>query len=204
LDEINANPDALHALLERQNYRLAFWRTAGRDLGYRRFFDINSLIGLRMEDRTVFDDTHLLVRRWLAEGLIDGVRVDHIDGLREPRQYLERLRQVSPAAWIVVEKILQSGEHLPDWPVAGTTGYDFLNRAGGLLIDPAGEVPLTNYYAEFTGDSIDFAALSREKKTSCCAGHWAATSPGSPRCSSKSANISAIIATTPGMICMKR
>src|SRR5216684_8921222 len=69
LDEINANPDALHALLERQNYRLAFWRTAGRDLGYRRFFDINSLIGLRMEDRTVFDDTHLLVRRWLAEGL---------------------------------------------------------------------------------------------------------------------------------------
>ena len=164
LDEVNADPDALHTLLERQNYRLAFWRTAGRDLGYRRFFDINSLIGLRMEDRAVFDDTHLLVLRWLAEGVIDGVRVDHIDGLRAPRQYLERLRQAAPDAWIVVEKILEPRERLPPWPVAGTTGYDFLNRAGGLLVDPAAEPPLTSFYAEFTGDPTDFAALAVEKK----------------------------------------
>jgi (1->4)-alpha-D-glucan 1-alpha-D-glucosylmutase len=164
LAELNANPDALHALLERQNYRLAFWRTAGRDLGYRRFFDINSLIGLRMEDRVVFDDTHLLVLRWLAEGAVDGVRVDHIDGLRAPRPYLERLRDTSRDTWIVVEKILEPGERLPDWPIAGTTGYDFLNRAGGLLVDPAAEVPLTSFYAEFTADPVDFAALAVEKK----------------------------------------
>jgi (1->4)-alpha-D-glucan 1-alpha-D-glucosylmutase len=164
IDELNANPDALHALLERQNYRLAFWRTAGRDLGYRRFFDINSLIGLRMEDPAVFNDTHRLVLRWLTEGIIDGVRVDHIDGLRAPRQYLERLRRASPAAWIVVEKILEPGERLPPWPVAGTTGYDFLNRAGGLLVDPVAEGSLTNFYAEFTGDPLDLKELIREKK----------------------------------------
>ncbi|HLW71058.1 MAG TPA: malto-oligosyltrehalose synthase [Candidatus Binataceae bacterium] len=165
IGEINANPDLLHTLLERQNYRLAFWRTAGRDLGYRRFFDINSLIGLRMEERAVFDDTHLLVLRWLAEGSVDGVRIDHIDGLRAPRQYLERIREASQNAWIVVEKILAHKERLPAaWPVAGTTGYDFLNRSGGLFVDAAGETPLTEFYAEFTRDPVDFAALAREKK----------------------------------------
>jgi (1->4)-alpha-D-glucan 1-alpha-D-glucosylmutase len=163
--EINEDRAALHALLERQNYRLAFWRAAGRDLGYRRFFDINTLAGMRMEDPRVFADTHKLVLQWLADGVLDGVRIDHIDGLRDPENYLRRLRAHAPGAWIVVEKILESGEPLrASWPIAGTTGYDFLNLAGGLFIDPAGEEPLTRLYAGFTGEAADFDALAREKK----------------------------------------
>jgi (1->4)-alpha-D-glucan 1-alpha-D-glucosylmutase len=163
--EINAQPDSLHATLERQNFRLAYWRAASRDLGYRRFFDINTLVGLRMEDRNVFADTHFLVLRWLADATLDGVRIDHIDGLRDPEQYLQWLHQAQPNAWILVEKILESGESLREsWPIAGTTGYDFLNMAGGLLIDPAGERPLTRFYTEFTSEPTDFAQIVLEKK----------------------------------------
>ena len=165
ISELNANPDALHTLLERQNYRLAFWRAAARDLGYRRFFDINTLVALRMEDEQVFTDTHALVLRWLGEGVLDGVRIDHPDGLRDPEAYCQRLHRAAPRAWIVVEKILEPAERLRDaWPVAGTTGYDFLNRVGGLFVDPAGEQPLTELYAEFTGESVDYPALVRAKK----------------------------------------
>jgi (1->4)-alpha-D-glucan 1-alpha-D-glucosylmutase len=163
--EVNANPDGLHALLERQNYRLAFWRAAARDLGYRRFFDINTLVALRMEDEQVFVDTHALVLRWLDEGVLDGVRIDHPDGLRDPKAYCQRLHRAAPQAWIVVEKILEPGERLrASWPVAGTTGYDFLNRVGGLFVNPAGEQPLTDLYAEFTGESVDYPELVRAKK----------------------------------------
>lgn len=163
--EINRDRAALHTLLERQNYRLAFWRAAARDLGYRRFFDINTLAGMRMEDLMVFADTHSLVLRWLADGVLDGVRIDHIDGLRDPESYLRRLHSRAPEAWIVIEKILEPGEPpRPSWPIGGTTGYDFLNRAGGLFIDPAGEEPLTRLYAEFTGETADFGAVAREKK----------------------------------------
>ena len=163
--EFNADHDLLHAMLERQNYRLAFWRAAGRDLGYRRFFDINSLIGLRMENDEVFADTHSLVIRWLLEGVLDGVRIDHIDGLRDPAAYLQRLSRAAPQAWIVVEKILQDGERLREsWPIAGTTGYDFVNRATGVSIDPAGEQPLSALYAEFTGQSADFPAIAQASK----------------------------------------
>jgi (1->4)-alpha-D-glucan 1-alpha-D-glucosylmutase len=163
--ELNADPDALDALLERQNYRLAFWRAAARDLGYRRFFDINTLVALRMENEAVFADTHALVLRWLAEGVLDGVRIDHPDGLRDPETYCQRLHRAAPQAWIVLEKILEPGEHLrQSWPVAGTTGYDFLHRVGGLFIDPAGESPLTEFYADFTGEPVDYRALMRDKK----------------------------------------
>jgi (1->4)-alpha-D-glucan 1-alpha-D-glucosylmutase len=163
--EVNADPDALDELLQRQNYRPAFWRTAGQELDYRRFFDVHTLIGLRMEDERVFADTHALVLRWLKTGVIDGVRIDHPDGLRDSEEYFERLRDEAPEAWIVVEKILEPGEPLREsWPVEGTTGYDFLNRAGGLLIDLAGEEPLTALYAELTGESTDWPALVREKK----------------------------------------
>jgi (1->4)-alpha-D-glucan 1-alpha-D-glucosylmutase len=165
IKEINAQPESLHALLERQNYRLAYWRAASQDLGYRRFFDINTLVGLRMEDKHVFDDTHFLVLRWLADGTLDGVRIDHIDGLRDPEQYLQWLHQAQPDAWIVAEKILEPGESLRDsWPIAGTTGYDFMNVVGGLLIDSAGERPLTRFYSEFTGESADFHLIAIEKK----------------------------------------
>src|SRR5215469_10192339 len=163
--EFNADHDLLHAMLERQNYRLAFWRAAGRDLGYRRFFDISNLIGLRMENEQVFNDTHSLVLRWLLEGVLDGVRIDHIDGLRDPHAYLQRLSSAAPKAWIAVEKILQAGERLREsWPVAGTTGYDFLNRVGGLFVDSAGEAALTRLYVEFTGQATDYLTLARNCK----------------------------------------
>jgi (1->4)-alpha-D-glucan 1-alpha-D-glucosylmutase len=163
--EVNASADSLDALLERQNFRLAHWRAAARDLGYRRFFDINGLVGLRIEHEHVFRDTHRLVLGWLADGTLDGLRIDHPDGLRDPEAYLKRLRSDGADAWIIVEKILEPGESLRDsWPVDGTTGYDFLNRVSGLFVDPAGEKVLTEFYAEFTGESTDWPEVARAKK----------------------------------------
>jgi (1->4)-alpha-D-glucan 1-alpha-D-glucosylmutase len=149
---INADFDVLDMLLERQNYRLSFWRTATRELDYRRFFDIHTLVGLRMEDEAVFADTHRLVLGWLAEGVIDGLRIDHPDGLLDPEGYLRRLAEAAPpGTWVVVEKILEPGERLPGtWPTAGTTGYDYCFRVGALLVDPAGEEPITAAYSAFT------------------------------------------------------
>ena len=121
---INADADRLDRLLTEQHYRLASWRAGLSDLRYRRFFDVNDLIGLRVEDPAVFDDVHRLVLRWVERGLVDGLRVDHPDGLRDPAGYLARLRGAAPEAWIVVEKILAADEALPaGWPVDGTTGY---------------------------------------------------------------------------------
>jgi len=163
---INADPDRLDALLERQNYRLAFWRTAGRELDYRRFFDIHTLAALRMEDEAVFVDTHELVIAWLDRGVVDGLRIDHPDGLRDPEGYLRRLeRDAGPDPYVVVEKILEPGERLArSWPVAGTTGYDFLNRVGGVFVDPAGEEPLSEAYTAFTGETVDYDEVVYEKK----------------------------------------
>jgi len=163
--EMNADPDALHALLDMQNYRLAWWRSADRDLGYRRFFDIATLIGLRMEDEQVFQDTHHRTLEWVREGVVEGLRIDHPDGLRDPQQYFDRLRAEAPDVWIVAEKILEHGERLPEsWPIAGTTGYDFLNRVGGLFVDSDAAEPLTKFYAEFTGEPVDYPRIVREKK----------------------------------------
>jgi (1->4)-alpha-D-glucan 1-alpha-D-glucosylmutase len=165
VEEINADPDRLDELLVRQNFRPAFWRTAGRELDYRRFFDVHTLVGLRIEDDRVFADTHARVLDWLRRGQLDGVRIDHPDGLRDPVEYFERLRAAAPEAWIVVEKILEPGEPLPaGWPVDGTTGYDFASLAGGLLIDPAGEGPLTSIYKDATGASADWPQIVLEKK----------------------------------------
>ena len=162
---IDADPDRLDALLERQNYRLARWQTGGFELDYRRFFDISSLAALRMEDPDVFADTHVRVLEWLHAGVLDGVRIDHPDGLRDPFGYLERLRRAAPSAWIVVEKVLDRDEELPDaWPVAGTTGYDFLNRLLGLFVDPAGEAAMTGAYARFTGERDSFAEIAYHGK----------------------------------------
>ncbi|HDP88496.1 MAG TPA: malto-oligosyltrehalose synthase [Thioalkalivibrio sp.] len=161
----NEDPDALDALIEKQNYRLAWWRTAARDLGYRRFFDINNLAGLRVEEQEVFDAIHTLPIRWARDGSVHGLRIDHPDGLRDPAQYFQRLSQACPEAWIVAEKILEPGESLPaDWPVAGTTGYDFLNRVQGLFVDPAGEEPLARQLEEITGEAADFAEVVHHSK----------------------------------------
>jgi (1->4)-alpha-D-glucan 1-alpha-D-glucosylmutase len=162
---LNAEADALDALLERQNYRLAHWRAAARDVGYRRFFDISHLAGLRVENEAVFRDSHARVLDWVARGTLHGLRIDHPDGLRDPAQYFARLRAACPEAWIVAEKILTGEETLPaDWPVDGTTGYDFLNHALGLFVDPAGEAPLTALYGGLTGEPTDFHALARDCK----------------------------------------
>jgi (1->4)-alpha-D-glucan 1-alpha-D-glucosylmutase len=165
LDELNNDIDALDLFLERQNFRLSFWRTAGEELMYRRFFDVNTLVGLRMENETVFADTHSLLLDWLGRGVLDGIRIDHPDGLRDPEQYFKRLRSASPEAWIVAEKILEPGEPLrTNWPIHGTTGYDFLYQAGGLFIDPRGLEQLTEAYRQFTGETVSYDDLCRENK----------------------------------------
>ena len=125
--------EALHDVLETQHWRLAYWKTAGREINYRRFFTINDLVGLRMEDEELFWGAHRLLGDLLAQKGVDGVRIDHIDGLFDPHEYLDRLRDLG-ADHVWVEKILAPGETLPDdWPVDGTTGYDFLNDALGVL-----------------------------------------------------------------------
>ncbi len=165
IEATNADSDALDALLARQHYRLAHWRSAGRDLGYRRFFDVATLIGLRVEDDIVFGDSHGLVLRWIANGVLDGLRVDHPDGLADPAGYVRRLRAASPRGWLIVEKILAPGESVrSDWPIEGTTGYDFLREVGGLFVDPAGEDPFTELHARITGDARPFEEVGREAR----------------------------------------
>jgi (1->4)-alpha-D-glucan 1-alpha-D-glucosylmutase len=165
IEATNRDTDQLDAILSSQSYRLSRWRTAERELVYRRFFDINSLVGIRAENEQVFTDTHELILQWVKNGDVDGLRVDHPDGLYDPAQYFQRLRNIAPEAWIVAEKILTTGENLPwEWHIAGTTGYDFLNIAGKLLVDPAGEATLNEVYREFTQAPVDFSGVAREGK----------------------------------------
>ena len=163
--EMNNSPQALDEFIQKQNYLLMHWRNGDSVLNYRRFFTITSLAGIRIEDPSVFDQAFSLIKQWVDKGWVDGLRVDHIDGLRHPEQFLRRLRKLAPKAWLVVEKILEPGEPLnPLWPVDGTTGYDFLNNLNGIFIDPQGEKPLAGFYKEFTGVTLDYAALVRAKK----------------------------------------
>lgn len=165
VDELNGNPNALDSVLQQQHYRLTYWRHGDSQLNYRRFFNIATLAGIRVEDPVVFDAVHECVLRWWREGLLDGLRIDHIDGLRDPAGYLRRLRDAAPGVWLVVEKILETHEALPeDWPVDGTSGYDFLNRVSSLFIDPAGEAPLTGFYHQFTGEPTEYAAVVHESQ----------------------------------------
>ncbi len=143
--------DDVLATLERQHYRLCHWRVAVEELNYRRFFDVTTLAGLRVEDPEVFHATHRLVLQQVREGIVDGLRVDHPDGLADPEGYLARLAQATDNAWVVEEKILEPGERLPGtWRTAGTTGYDALNRVLGLFVDPAGEAALTSLWESET------------------------------------------------------
>ncbi|MCD2316161.1 malto-oligosyltrehalose synthase [Sphingomonas sp. IC-11] len=168
-DEDQDAPDQapIEALLDRQHYRPALWRTANDELNWRRFFAINELAGVRVEDPGVFDLTHALYLRLYGEGLIDGVRVDHVDGLTDPLGYCRKLRerleaQVRPAdappgpPWIVIEKILGPGELLSsEWQVHGTSGYDFMEEVAALLHDPAGAAPLGEIWRGVSGRSPD-------------------------------------------------
>ncbi|HYX52832.1 MAG TPA: malto-oligosyltrehalose synthase [Candidatus Limnocylindrales bacterium] len=207
IDHCNGHPgdprsfDCLHRLLEAQVYRLAHWRVSGEEINYRRFFDINDLIGLRMENPRVFAATHQLLRKMLAEDLIQGVRIDHCDGLLNPRQYLVRLQMLYTASqcsgatprpplaengieqevqqvfgqhdWMqngaplytVVEKILEPGEDLPyEWPVDGTSGYDFTTLVNGIFIDRRNERFFTNLYHRFIGGATNVDALIYNSK----------------------------------------
>jgi (1->4)-alpha-D-glucan 1-alpha-D-glucosylmutase len=161
-----SNVKALHALLERQHYRLAWWRCAADQLNWRRFFEVSELIGMRVERDDVFEASHALIFRLYQEGLIDGLRVDHIDGLVDPKSYcrklharleeLSRIRPDHPRPYIVVEKILAADEHLrTDWQIDGTTGYDFMDQVSAVLHDPKGAPVLDELWAELHAGEQD-------------------------------------------------
>jgi (1->4)-alpha-D-glucan 1-alpha-D-glucosylmutase len=158
-----AQPD-LKAVLDVQHYRLCRFSRASEDINYRRFFAVQSLAGLKIEDPAVYEATHRKILELCTSGPVDGVRVDHPDGLRDPAEYFRRLRTQLPDKWIVAEKILETGEVMPEWPVDGTTGYDFLQMVGGLWVDPAGEKEVTDFYSDFTGHVVPFGVLVRDKK----------------------------------------
>ncbi|MER8010045.1 malto-oligosyltrehalose synthase [Streptomyces sp. NPDC094149] len=154
----------LPQLLDAQWYRPVWWRLARTELNYRRFFSISELIGVRVEDPEVFEATHAKILQLLREGVVDGLRVDHPDGLADPDAYLARLHEATGGRWTVVEKILADAEPLPaSWPVAGTTGYDALRRIDGLFTDPAGCGELLGLYRRFAAPQTDRG------------GDWAAT-----------------------------
>ncbi len=160
----------LHELLDRQHYCLSYWRTAPDDINYRHFFNIADLAGIRIEDQDLFGAVHDLMAQLLQDGKLSGLRIDHIDGLHDPAEYCARLRDMvsrTPrgTAYLVVEKILAEGEALPEeWPVAGTTGYDFMAQVSALLVDPAGKAPLTRFYQDFTGRQESYPDLVRRSR----------------------------------------
>ena len=157
--------NALDRLLGQQWYRLSFWKVAAEELDYRRFFNINELISLRVEDEKVYRHTHALLGRLAREGKLTGLRVDHIDGLYDPVNYLKWLRRDHPEAYITVEKVLSLEEELPaPWPVQGTTGYDFLNYLNGVFCSREHERQFAQIYRRFTGIAASSAALMVEKK----------------------------------------
>jgi (1->4)-alpha-D-glucan 1-alpha-D-glucosylmutase len=158
----DGTPQEVH---DRQHYELVDWRQADRDLNYRRFFAINTLAGLRAEDPEVFRATHELVLQLVQEGAVDGLRIDHPDGLADPKGYLDRLAEASGDRWTVVEKILEPGEDLPEsWAAAGTTGYDALAEVDGVLVDPAGAAMFSALDTEIVGAPVDYAELVHECK----------------------------------------
>jgi len=173
--ELVALPDEMHALIEDQFYRLAWWKLEGEIVNYRRFFNIGSLVGVRVESPAVFDAAHSRIARMIADGDLAGLRVDHPDGLRDPREYFERLRQLLPAGRIYAEKILDSEETLPDdWPIDGTVGYEFLSKVNRLWMDEEKTDALTAIYADFTGHPVNYPALVREKKREIIHTHFTA------------------------------
>ncbi|MEO8849895.1 MAG: malto-oligosyltrehalose synthase [Casimicrobiaceae bacterium] len=174
-----ASFDALHQLIQRQAYRLAFWRVAADDINYRRFFDINDLAALRAERSAVFDATHRIALALVATGKADALRIDHPDGLLDPAAYFDRLQAAAAVAignrggvdhrgraiYLVIEKILATHERLPaQWPVHGTTGYTFMNLVNRLFVDPSNRTRFDRLYASFSGEHATFSRISRESK----------------------------------------
>ena len=166
IQKFNSDWRELDRLIREQFWRVAFHRVAEDEINYRRFFNINDLAGLRVEVGPVFDHVHARIFRMLESGEIDGLRIDHVDGLSDPKAYLEALRaKASRPFYLVVEKILAPHESLrTDWPVEGTTGYDYTNLALGVLIDPGSELAFTRAYSDLTGEDQDFATVARDCK----------------------------------------
>jgi (1->4)-alpha-D-glucan 1-alpha-D-glucosylmutase len=165
IESVNNNPEAIDALIEQQFYRLTWWGVGDSELNYRRFCNIADLPGICVEDERVFNHVFALTKRWLDKGWLDGLRVDHVDGLRDPTEFLQRLKKLAPDHWLIVEKILDPNESMPTtWPIDGTTGYDFLNRVGGLFVNAANEKFLTETYRQFTNETAEYAVVARDKK----------------------------------------
>jgi len=157
--------DLLDELLSSQVFRLSYWKVATKEINYRRFFNINGLISVKMENEPVFAYTHSLVRRLVERGIVSGLRIDHVDGLSDPEEYLKRLREYTPEAYVIVEKILQPEEELPSsWPVQGTTGYDFTNYVNALMCNTRHERAFTRLYGSFTGFQGSFQDLAAQKR----------------------------------------
>jgi len=172
------NPESfnlLDNLLSAQFFRLSFWKVATEEINYRRFFNINELISLRIEDGTVFNHTHCLIFKLIAEGKVTGLRIDHIDGLYDPTAYLEKVREKAGQLYIVVEKILHLKEELPSfWPVQGTTGYDFLDYANGVFCKGQHQGSFNRIYSQFTGHHTSYEDLVADKKRLIIGKHMAA------------------------------
>lgn len=162
------NPESfnpLDSLLSEQFYRLSFWKVGAEELNYRRFFTVNELISVKVEEIKVFHKTHALIAQLVESGKITGLRIDHIDGLYDPTQYLERLREKTADVYLTVEKILEHKEDLPEyWPIEGTSGYDFLNYVNGVFCKGESEEPLTEIYSRLTGFKDSYEQLFIEKK----------------------------------------
>ena len=165
VDSVVRDLDAFDSLLQRQHYRLAYWRVAQAEVNYRRFFTIHSLIGLRVEVDKVLQESHQVVFELAHQGELAALRIDHVDGLIDPLAYLHRVRETAPDSYIVVEKILDYDERLAgSFPVDGTTGYDFIAHVDGLFVDTRNEETLTSLYHAFTGESQPFSELVRSCK----------------------------------------
>src|SRR5487761_1157208 len=165
IESVGEDLDALDALLQKQHYRLVQRRTAQEELNYRRFFTVDTLVGLHVELEQVLNDSHRIVFKLLADRSVAGLRFDHIDGLRDPEAYLSNMRAAFPHAYMVVEKVLAYDEHLPStFPVQGTTGYDFIAHVDGLFVDSQNEEAMTAVYHEFTGELQPFSEVAQRSK----------------------------------------
>jgi (1->4)-alpha-D-glucan 1-alpha-D-glucosylmutase len=175
LAALATDADRLDGVLRHQHYRLAYWRVADEEVNYRRFFNITTLVGVRVEEPAVFAAAHRLILELVAQGVLDGVRVDHVDGLRDPRGYLARLAEGSDRCYTVVEKILGPDETLPDeFAVAGTSGYDFLNRVNNLFVATENEDAHSALYAEFSGEHDHYSSVVYRAKQDVMAHELAA------------------------------
>jgi malto-oligosyltrehalose synthase/4-alpha-glucanotransferase len=166
LNAINTQPEKLLEILSKQYFEFCYWKKSEKTMNYRRFFTINDLICLRMEDEKVFDEYHSFIKEWMDKNIFQGARVDHVDGLRDPAGYLAKLRRLAgEGAYILTEKILEKDERIPgDWPVQGTTGYDFLAKVNNLFVQQENRKFFDGLYRKFTSKKKQFDTLLHEKK----------------------------------------